>query len=331
MRRWGLLCVTGLLAGLVLASAASGSQLVDRNAKNVTLQLNDKGEALLTYTVRGRVRHVLAWGAINALPPRSHVPQVALTLDYAGGYGKYFAGNHAAQRLTAAWRHNSSDPTLTTKVRAAQTYADTYWRTSFHGGCGRYDGPPLAWATITCKAPDGSYWAVQQWQRELPDYGVAPSALSNVWELRLSHWTGALPVLAVHMDWSFRKYDHLWGTFTYLGQPVFGFHSTSVGNPLDHYGRNVYIDTFDSVYGSGWRRENSALTHLRTGVFCYSFNEHPGHPSGAGRRYRITVIGPGVTPDVSWLGASRGPYDATADALANEQIAGLGDSACHPN
>jgi hypothetical protein len=53
---------------------------------------------------------------------------------------------------------------------------------------------------IECKAADGSYW--EEWQRELPDYGVAPTATQAVWELRLSHWTGVLPVLTVHTDWA---------------------------------------------------------------------------------------------------------------------------------
>ena len=37
--------------------------------------------------------------------------------------------------------------------------------------CGRYDGPPLAWVVVACKAPDGSYWALQRWQRLKPNYG----------------------------------------------------------------------------------------------------------------------------------------------------------------
>ena len=82
----GLRCL--LLAGALaaaLAPAASASQLIDRNATGVTLQLNSAGEALLTYRVQGRVRHVLAWGALNALPPRAGVTQTKLRLDYSGG------------------------------------------------------------------------------------------------------------------------------------------------------------------------------------------------------------------------------------------------------
>ena len=195
----------------------------------------------------------------------------------------------------------------------------------------RSDGPPLAWKVVACKAPDGSYWALQGWQRGLPNYGVAPSGSQGAWELRLSHWTGALPVLEISTDWSWHRFDHLYGRLTYGGTGVYGFRSTSSGAPLDTFGRNIYVDTFDSHYGGGWRRENSFLTHTGTGAFCYSFNPHGSHPAGNGVRYRATVEGPGVTPDVMWQGTSPGPYNRDADAAANEQITQLGDRQCHPN
>ena len=295
MRRLLLLWVT--LVSLAVATAANASQLIDRNAHNVSLSVNAKGEALLTYTADGHVKHVLAWGAVNAIAPTASRQQVAFDLDYAGGWGKYHK---------------------------------LYWK-SFSGSCGAYDGPPLAWEVVACKAPDGSYWALQSWQRGLPNYGVAPSGSQGAWELRLSHWTGALPVLEISTDWSWHRFDHLYGRLTYGGTGVYGFRSTSSGAPLDTFGRNIYVDTFDSHYGDGWRRENSFLTHTGTGAFCYSFNPHGSHPAGNGVRYRATVEGPGVTPDVMWQGTSPGPYSRDADAAANEQITQLGDRQCHPN
>ena len=112
---------------------------------------------------------------------------------------------------------------------------------------------------------------------------------------------------------------------------MYGFKATPGGNPLDTFGRNIYVDTYDSVYGKGWKRENSFLTHTGTGVFCYSVNPHDDHPAGNGSRYRITVIGPGVTPDVMWEGPAPGPYDASADADANTKIAALDDGKCAAN
>jgi len=281
----------------MFASTANASQLIDRNAKSIKLEVNAKGEALITYRSEGKLKHVLAWGGLNAIAPTRSRPQVAFKLDYAGGWGKYHSD---------------------------------YWKT-FTNACTAYDGPELAWSVTACKAPDGSYWGLQAWQRMLPNYGLAPSSAQSVWELRLSHWTGDLPVLTISTDWSWHQWDHLFGTFTYDGSPVYGFKATPGGNPLDTFGRNIYVDTFDSAYGSGWRRENSFLTHTGTGAFCYSVNPHGSHPAGKGTKYRATVEGPGVTPDVMWEGLSPGPYDKQADVAANDQITQLGDRQCHAN
>jgi hypothetical protein len=293
--RLTLLLVAVLAA--VLASSANASQLIDRNATGVKLEVNTKGEALITYRAGGKVKHVLAWGAANAIAPTQSRPQVAFKLDYAGGWGKYHTD---------------------------------YWKT-FKNACAAYDGPALAWSVLACTAPDGSYWALQAWQRMLPNYGVAPTAAQAAWELRLSHWTGELPVLSVSTDWAWHQWDHLFGTFTYDGSPVYGFKATPGGNPLDSFGRNVYVDTYDSAYGSGWKRENSFLTHTGTGAFCYSVNPHGSHPAGKGTKYRATVEGPGVTPDVMWEGLAPGPYDKQADQAANAAIIQLGDKQCRAN
>jgi hypothetical protein len=181
---------TLLTAGLLcsIAGTAHASQLVDRNAKNLTLQLNARGEALLSYTAHGRTRHVLAWGAVNAHDPDAATQQVKLSLDYTGGYGKYFKQDPVAQALARRYRSGASlSPAELGRLRELQGKADTYWKTGFHGGCGHYDGPPLAWLKIACKAPDGTYWAIQEWQRELPDYGVPATSAQTVWEVRLSH------------------------------------------------------------------------------------------------------------------------------------------------
>ena len=60
--------------------------------------------------------------------------------------------------------------------------------------------------------------------------------------------------------------------------------------------------------------------HKGTGTFCYGFYPHGSHPTGKGERYRATIIGPGVTPDVMWQGNALGAYDASLDQqLADEQ------------
>ena len=333
MRR---LLVSLVLAAAVCAPAANASQVISTSTvTGLTLGVNDKGEALLTYHQGGKLVHVLAWGAINAVAPTRGAEQVAFQLDYSGGFDKYYTKDPSVQKLrlefakirgTTGYLANP----VVKKLQQASSAASSYWKT---GGfaCGKYDGPALAWAVAECKAPDGSYWAVQSWQRLLPDYGVKPSAIQSAWEVHLAHWTGALPVLQVSTDWSWHQWDHIFGSYTYDGHAVFGFKSTSVGAPLDSFGRNLYVDTFDSKYGTGWSRENSFLTHTNTGVFCYSFNPHGEHPAGNGTKYRATILGPGVTPDVMWEGTPPGPFDKTADEAANQQIAALNDNQCKPN
>jgi hypothetical protein len=190
---------------------------------------------------------------------------------------------------------------------------------SIRNTCRPYDGARIRWLVVACKARDGSYWALQRWQRRLPNYGLPASAGRAARELRLSHWTGSPARLEIKLDWAYRRFDHLYGRLTYRGRPSYGFRTTRRGAPLDAYGRNIYVDTLGSAYGRGWRRENSFLAQPGTGAFCYGFYPHGGRPEGRGRRYRATAIGPGVTPDVSWESPAPGPYDRARDAAANAE------------
>ena len=160
MSRYALtLAVVGLLAFTASVQVSSASQLIDRNATDVQLLVDAKGEALITYRSAGQLKHVLAWGAENALPPSAGKTQVAFKLDYSGGYAKYHVNGYFEPTSAAHWV------------------------------CLPYDGPKLALLVAACKAPDGSYWALQSWQRALPDLGVAPTTAQSASELHLSHWT----------------------------------------------------------------------------------------------------------------------------------------------
>jgi hypothetical protein len=251
--------VAAVCAVLLLPASASASEIIDRNAQNVRLAVDAKGQALVTYEVRGRVMHVRAWGAVDARQPSVSRPQVSFRKDYSG----------------------------------------RYWA-SFRNQCRRYDGPKLAFQVAACAAPDGSYWALQSWRRTLPNFDGPPRSGLGARELHLSHWSGPIATLDAWSDWVYDgRYHHLFGRLTYNGQPVYGFSATRVGSPLDGYGRNIYVDTFDSRYGKGWRRENAFLSHRPTGVFCYGFYKFTSRGPGNGAKYRLTTIGPGVTPDVS--------------------------------
>lgn len=191
--------------------------------------------------------------------------------------------------------------------------------------CRPYDGPALSWLVRACKAPDGSYWALQSWQRLLPNQGYRPfNRLQASWELHLSHWNGPTPQLDLYLDWVYGgKHHHAFGRYFYNGKSVHGHRSTSKGVPLDPYGRNVYLDVYGSVYGMTWVRENSFLTHKPSGSFCYGFFPRPSYydrttrPPGHGLRYRATAIGPGVAPDPYWEKAGLGQFDAQYEADMN--------------
>jgi hypothetical protein len=270
-----------VLSAVALPASASASEIIDRNASNVTLKAAANGQALISFNARGKRWNVLAWGAMNALQPTTARKQIEFKLDYSGGYG---------------------------------TYKRDVWRT-FKNTCRAYDGPELQWFVAGCKAADGSYWALQSWQRALPNYGLPASGKSAVWELRLSHWRGELPQLTVNLNWAYKSFHHIFGSFRYLGKPVHGFKSTASGVPLDTFGRNLYVDTFNSAYGQGWKRENSFLMHKGTGKFCYGFYSHGSRPVGSGERYRATIIGPGVLPDIYWEADALTAYDKDFDLL----------------
>ena len=281
------------LCALGLASPAAASQLIARNATHIHLAVDSHGKALITFRSGRRVRHLLAWGAINARPrpPRPGVPQVKFQLDYSGGRARF-------HRLV--WKH-------------------------FRNRCAPYDGPELPWLVTACKAPDGSYWALQTWQMALPDLGFAPwLRRQRAWWLHLAHWSGPPARLDVYLDWVYSgRFQHLFGQYTYRGVGVRGFATTHRGAPTDNYGRLVFLDTHNSKYGPGWRRENSFVSSGPPGLICYGFyrfNPHVNgyaHPPRAPRRrgpgtgdmYRLTGVGPGVTPDVQWQGPGLHPYD----------------------
>jgi hypothetical protein len=311
---------TATVAALCIVAAATaqssaGSQLIDRNATNVRLKVSRDGKAMVSYRANGRAWDVLAWDAVNALAPTTARKQVQFRLDRAGGWGAFGK-----------------------KLR-------------FRNACRAYDGPPVVHLIIACKAPDGSYWALQRWQRWLPNLGFLPwLPPQRAWALHLSHWTGELAVLEGYTDWSWSgRFHHIFGRLTYKGKPVHGFKTSRYGSRLDKYGRVVYLDTFSSRYGPGWRRENSFVTHKPTGVFCYTFrarNPLKGgytHPSGYhagyrgpgnGEAYRMTVEGPGVTPDVKWEGKGLPKFNPSApghvehERLMNAQLDVFDDRLC---
>ena len=236
---------------------------------------------------------MLVAGAVNARQPSRTVRQVRFRLDYSGG-----------------WRSTG----------------DTLWKT-FGNRCGAYDGPRLPKLVAACRASNGSYWAVQEWQVDQPNFGLPPwTVRQRSFSLRISHWSTATARLEVYTDWIYAgRFHEVFGRATYRGQPIFGFKTTKSGNPLDTHGRLIFLDTFDSAYGAGWRRENSFVAHNPSGMFCYglypysSYGSYPSQRSvkltGKGKKYRLTLYGPGVTPDVTTYVDGLPDYDRKNPSL----------------
>jgi len=288
------LCALGAL--VVAPEAALASEKLTDNASNVVLKIDGSGRAVVYFNRAGRRMHPVVWGAMNARHPSRNTPQVKFKVDYSGGYMKL---------------------------------GRPLWR-AIKNRCRPYDGPALPWLVAACKAPDGSYWALQQFRRLLPNLGLSPWARhQRARELHISHWRGETAKLEVYADWVMSiKWHEVFGKLTYQGQPVHGFSSTSAGAPLDGYGRLIYLDSLNSRLGQGWKRENSFLAQSPNGRFCYMFvprDRYAGYPRGPrrppanGQQYRLTAGGPGVTPFVTATVNGLADYSATnAQHLALE-------------
>ena len=300
------------MLALSAPGAAAGAIFGDLSVRNPTLKVNAGGTALVEYTTAAGVRrHILVWGAINGVahPTDPPTPQARFNMDYSGGWKS---------------RKNPS-----------------YWKT-IRNACRRYDGPALPFFVVGCKAPDGSYWALQSWQRNLPMRGFAPwTDKQRGVELHVSHWSGELPRLEVYRHWTYnRSAQGVFGRLLYRGEPVHGTRTPSA-TVRDEFARNVYIGTFNSDYGPGWKHDTAINTHPGSGGFCYTFVPQAppaGYPSsqphgnGLGTQDRISVIGPGVTPIVQWVGNKLTSFDANAQAQATQAFDSIlgSDKHCAP-
>ena len=304
-----------VVSSLALAGSASASQLIDRNAGNVKLKVSRDGKAMLTYRARGRRWDVLAWGALNARHPTTARKQVQFRLDRAGGWGTF------GRKL------------------------------GFGNACRPYDGPQLVHVVQPARR--------QTARTGLSSAGVGRSRTSASRPGCASSASGRSTSHTGPARWPSSRdrptgrgaagYHHIFGRLTYLGRPVHGYKTNQFGARKDKYGRLVYLDTFGSKHGPGWRRENSFVTHKATGVFCYNFRaRNPleggyAHPPryrgglrgpGNGEAYRMIVEGPGVTPDVKWEGRGLPSFDPSNpvhvahEQTMNDQLDSLNDPLC---
>ena len=299
-RRAPLLAALAAAAACLVAPGVAGAtEKITTNVTKLQLRVDGKGRAVVSWTKGGVRRHAAVWGAINARHPSTVLPQVRFKIDFSGGAMKLGFPLHK----------------------------------TINNRCGRYDGPSIPWLVKACKAPDGSYWALQAFKRLLPNLGMTPWLPSQRHrEIHLSHWKGPIAKLEVYADWVMSmRWHELFGRLTYKGVGVHGFKASRYGVPLDRYGRLIYLDTYNSALGAGWKRENSFLARRKAtpGHFCYHFVPRdryawfppgPRRPAAQGDMYRLTGGGPGVTPFV--MTRLQGLADFDADNPEHQRIEG---------
>ena len=184
------------------------------NSRNPTLKVDKHGRALVEYTTpAGLRRHVIVWERRTPTRQARRCGRFASRrtspAGSLGSSGRFGAASRSCRRYDGRRLRISSRPARRRTARSASVLA----------------APPAA-PRIRSVAPD-------------------PGRL----RVHVSHWSGPLPVLEVYVNWTYGlQFQGLFGQLSYLGQPVFGF-ASSRGNPRDRYSRNVYIDTFNSVYG----------------------------------------------------------------------------------
>jgi hypothetical protein len=290
-----LACLGALAAGL--PATARASQIVTRDATAVSLKVDRYGRALVTYRTGGVLHHTLFWGGINARFPDPAHPksQIRFRTDYSGGGGVFHR---------------------------------PYWKTMVNV-CGRYTGPALRLVVKACTMPDGSSWVLQNWRRLMPNGGepCCRSWEQGRLELHISHFKG--PIARLWLKWYYtprmtfngHHLDELFGRISYLGHGAYGFSSDRIGNPTDSFGELVYVDTYNSAWGRGWKRVNSFLAHKHAdGGFCdqlWPSRFGRRNSPGTGTRYRAFADGPGVTPVVYWEGPPPGNYGLSENHTRN--------------
>jgi hypothetical protein len=135
-------------------------------------------------------------------------------------------------------------------------------------------GASIPWAVVVRQTPGGHFYALQAWRR----------LVTGPVELRFSRWDGEptkLTLRTVCCKWG---HVNVVGNASFHGRPIYGYKATRQGNPLDPYGRNVYLDSYR---GGQWDRMMGILTNRPTGSFSLWIR-----PEWTGSQYRGTIPGP---------------------------------------
>ena len=288
-----LVCVLGAAPDRSPARRAR-SQLSRATPRNIKLAVNAKGTALVTYSVRGKVTHLLAWGAVNARqrPSSPRIKQVEFKLDYSGGWKHHRLTWKTLQEHVRRLRRPRS-PVARDRLQGAERLvlgaaelADGAARTSASrrgsasrrpGGCTSPTGPATSRSSTSTRT--GSTAAASRRSSGSTRTRARASAASarRAWARRPTATAGCS---------SSTRTTRPTGRAGCARTP-----SSRTGRP----GCSATASTPRNPWVGGYAHPRSTPNRKRG--------------PGTGEQYRITAPRAGVTPDVMWQGPGLHAYD----------------------
>jgi hypothetical protein len=289
------------------APAAHASQLIDRNATGVKLQVN-QNQALLSYRVGGTAKHVLAWGAINARPPDPVLKQYSFHLNYSGfgfqgGACKPYTGQSLPWVVAACDGPDGSHWVAQAFPQALPDLGFDPWTTA----------QKAVWLELS------------HWLGSVPQLTVGQDW---VYSGRYREVYGQMTYLGKPV-YGFKT--------THYGAPLGGYGSLVYLDVLNApaYGQGWHREnSFVTHKGTGGFCYGFFTFNPTTGGYVHPPGQTAMRGPGVGEQYRLTAHGPGVAPDVGWTGPALGAYDASNpqdQQIQQEgatQIKGWGDTTC---
>ena len=314
------ICLPARRARVPAARPGGGRLAAHRpNATHLQLSVNAKGEAILCTAWAASQMHVLAWGAINALAP------TALAIR-----SRSSSTTTAAGPSTSLPTRGSATSSEVQQIKATKGYltsptvegarGQVHLREELLEALLRRHLPALrrAGARVAGRRVQGAR------RKLLGGPGLAARAAElrrslrrptqAVWELHLSHWTGALPVLDDQHRLVLAPVEPPLRHVHLRRQAGLRVRVDVDGAAARHVRpqrlrRHARLGLRDGLEA----REQLPDAHRNRGLLL---QRQPARrpPGRYGDEYRATIIGPGVTPDVMWQGAAPAPYDKAADA-----------------
>ena len=256
----------------------------------LSLAVNGRGEALAQLPRRRTVRDrdVLVWGAMNAHAPDTRRPQVRFELRLRGGwrtYGSAGTRGRSGTRCRAVRRSRARPPRR--RLQGARRLL-------------------LGAAALAAAAPMRGFDPFRP-----RHVGRRAARLALVGPAARARGLAEL-------DYGGRL-QGLFGRLILPRRARARLPDTVRDEEPTAYARYVYIDTFNSVYGRGWRRDTGDRhASAQRGLLLQLRRRRRRRPAirrreprgpGNGERHRVTVDGPGRDADRAVGG--RGPARAT--------------------